>query len=69
MIAPLDVFAVHGSEPKWLGEAGTLAEAIELIRKTGVGSYFVYSQTTQHKNFYNVSSDGVVSLDAGEAMA
>ena len=59
MVAPLDIFAVNG-EPKWLGCAETLAQAIDLIRKTGSGSYFVFSQKTGHKHFYK-NTDGIVS--------
>ena len=60
MVAPLDVFAVKNGEPKWLGCAESLAQAIELLRNTGSGSYFVFSQQTGHKNFYEVSTEGVV---------
>jgi len=61
MVAPLDVFAVVNGEPKWLGCAETLANALELARKHGVGSYFVFSQKTEHKNFYEVTADGTVA--------
>jgi glucose dehydrogenase len=61
MVAPLDVFAVNNGEPKWLGCAESLAQATDLIRKTGAGSYFVFSQETGHKNFYELTTDGVVS--------
>jgi len=61
MVAPLDVFAVNNSEPNWLGCAETLALAIELIREAGFGTYFVFSQKTGHKNFYEVSAEGIVS--------
>ena len=65
MLAPLDVFSVkHGGEPLWLGSAETLAQAVELIRSSGSGSYMVFSQTTAHKNFYEVSATGVVSPGA-----
>jgi hypothetical protein len=64
MIAPLDVFAVHDSESKWLGCAQTLVEALELIRSAGPGEYFVFSQTTEHTAFYKVGLHGDVSLEA-----
>ena len=51
MVAPLDIFAVNNGESKWLGCAESIAQAIDLIRKTGSGSYFVFSQQTGHKSF------------------
>jgi hypothetical protein len=61
MIPPLDVFSVKlDREPEWLGAAETLGKAVELIRASGPGSYFVFSQQTGHKNFFNVSADGNV---------
>lgn len=61
MVASLDVFVVENGEPKWLSCAETLTEAIESIRKTGCGSYFIFAQQTEHKAFYEVSAEGVVS--------
>jgi hypothetical protein len=61
MVAPLDVFAVKNGEPNWLGCAESLPQAMELLRNTGSGSYLVFSQQTGHKNFYEVSTEGVVS--------
>ena len=61
MVAPLDIFAAKNGEPKWLGCAETLARATQLLRNAGAGSYFVFSQRTGQKNFYNVSVEGVVS--------
>lgn len=71
MLAPLDVFAVKRDESTWLGCTETLAQATELIRKAGVGSYFVYSQKTGHKTFYEVTTDGVSVRDntAGQMTA
>jgi hypothetical protein len=63
MIAPLDVFALRNGEPKWLDSTDTLDRALELIRLSGAGSYFVFSQTTQHKNFYVVSRQGEISQE------
>jgi len=60
MVAPLDVFAVNNGEPRWLGCAQSLAQAIDLLRESGSGSYFVFSQQTGHKNFYDVTVEGVV---------
>jgi hypothetical protein len=62
MAAPWDVFSVkQGQEPKWLGSTESLAEAVELIRGSGAGSYVVFSQQTGNKNFFEVSPAGVVS--------
>jgi hypothetical protein len=61
MVAPLDVFVVENGEPTWLCCAETLTEAIESIRKKGCGSYFILSQQTKHKTYYEVSAEGVVS--------
>jgi len=46
-----------------LGCAESLAQAIELLRNTGSGSYFVFSEETGHKNFYEVSTEGFVSRE------
>lgn len=62
MIAPLDVFVIGDSDSQWLGCAGTLLEALELIEKTGPGAYLVFSQTTRHKNLHEVTLEGDVSL-------
>ena len=62
MIAPLDVFAIDDSDSQWLGCAGTLLEALELIEKIGPGAYLVFSQTTRHKHLYEVTPRGNVSL-------
>jgi len=56
MVAPLDVFAVKNDEPKWLGCAETLSKALDLALQHGEGSYFVFSQQTGHKNFYEVTA-------------
>jgi hypothetical protein len=61
MVPPLDVFAAKDRELKWLGCAETLSKALELAVKNGAGSYFVFSQETGHKNFYEVSSEGTVT--------
>ena len=68
MVAPLDVFALKNGEPRWLGCAERLTQAIELLRKEGSGSYFIFSQQTGHKTLYKVSTNGVVSeVDASMA--
>jgi hypothetical protein len=61
MDARLDVFAVMYKEPKWLGCAETLEKALELMCEAGTGSYFVSSQNG-HKDFFEVSPNGVISL-------
>jgi hypothetical protein len=49
VVPPLDVFAViKNREPQCLGSAETMADAIELIRKAGSGSYCVFSERTGH---------------------
>jgi len=60
MIAPLDVFAVEDGDSLWLGCAETLSKALELPLLHGEGLYFVFSQSTGHKEFYRVNSDGTV---------
>ena len=62
MIAPLDVFVLRssGADQKWLGCTETLTQAFDLLRKNGAGTYFIFSQTTQHKNHYEVTSGGVI---------
>jgi hypothetical protein len=61
MVGPLDVFVVENGECTRLSSAGTLTQAIESIRKTGCGSYFIFSQKTENKTFYEVSAEGLVS--------
>ena len=61
MVAPLDIFAVNDGGPVWLGCAETLAKALELALKHGEGSYFVFSQRTGHRNFYEVTPAGTVA--------
>lgn len=62
MIDSFDVFSVQSIDPEWLGSAATLPRAIEMIRKSGTGAYFVFSQTTERANFYMMESDGELSL-------
>jgi len=66
MFAPLDVFAVRNQRAEWVGCAETLAKALELICKAGTGSYFVFSDETNHKDFFEVSANGVLSLVLNE---
>jgi len=54
MIPPLDVFAIEDGEHKWLACAETQAKALELIGNRGPGSYFVFSQETGNRIFYEV---------------
>ena len=61
MVASLDVFVVENGEPKWLSCADTITQAIESLRKKGCGLYFIFSQQTDRKTFYEVSAEGVVS--------
>ena len=54
MIPPLEVFAIENGEHKWLACAETQAKALELIGNCGPGSYFVFSQETGNRIFYEV---------------
>ena len=54
MIPPLDVFAIEDGEHKWLACAETQAKALELIGNRGPGSYFVFSQETGNRIFFEV---------------
>jgi hypothetical protein len=68
-LVPWDVFAANNSDaPNWLGCAETLAQAMQLLRKAGAGSYFVFSQQTGYKDHYEVNADGVVSQVGVRAM-
>jgi hypothetical protein len=64
MVAPLDVFAFQDAlqfiEPKWVDCAESVEQARELMRISGPGAYFVLSQETRRKSFYEVDSDGGV---------
>ena len=62
MIPPLDVFAIEDGEHKWLACAETQAKALELIGNRGPGSYFVFSQQTGNKTFYEVVANDIVAL-------
>jgi len=66
MFAPLDVFAVRNQRAEWVGCAETLAKALELMSKAGTGSYFVFSEETNHKDFFEISPNGVLSLVLNE---
>ena len=68
MVPSLDVFAANNGEPKWLGCTETLAQAIQLLRNAGSGSYFVFAQQNGHKDHFEVSRDGVVSQVAFSRM-
>jgi hypothetical protein len=60
MIPPLDVYSVRTDETSWLGPADSLEKALEIARQTGAGSYLIFSQTTGHKNFYEVDPNGTI---------
>lgn len=66
MVAPLDVFAIQNEKPQWLGSSETFEKALQLMRETGPGPYVIYSPETGHKNFYLMSSDGLVSPLPGQ---
>ena len=58
MVPSLDVFSIENSEPTWLGSAEDLPQALEIARKKGTGSYFVFSQRTGRKLMYQVDASG-----------
>jgi hypothetical protein len=62
MVSPLDVFAIANGGPTWLGCAETQAKALELVGSRGPGSYFVFSQQTGNKTFYEVVANDTVRL-------
>ena len=65
MIPPLDVFAIRKNEPVWLSAAETLVQALEIARKTGTGSYLVFSHQTGHKTMYVVDATGAARSAEG----
>jgi hypothetical protein len=66
VIVPFDIFSGgnHG-EALWLGSAETLAQAVKLMRDSGEGVYFVFSQKSSDKRFYKVAGDSRVSSIEG----
>ena len=64
MIPPLDVFSIRDQdhETRWLGTAKNLAQTFDMVRRNGAGSYFVFSQRTGHKNFYDLDPNGTIRL-------
>ena len=52
---------ISGVDPKWLGCTKSLAQAFDLVRKTGAaGKYVVFSQATQQTNHYEIDLDGMI---------
>lgn len=58
MIPPLDVFALKGNEPRWLGCAETMSQALDMARREGAGSYFVFSHQTGNRTLYQINANG-----------
>ena len=59
MIASLDVFKVgEDGSSVWLREAASLQEALAFIRARGEGHFFILSQTTGHRDYYDVTENG-----------
>jgi len=58
MIPPFDIFTVINGQPKWLGAAESLEEALLLATHKGEGLYLVFSQKTKNQQFYKITSDG-----------
>jgi hypothetical protein len=61
MIDSFDVFAVR-IDSEWLGCAETLPQALEMIRESGEGAYFVFSKATERNILYLLGPDGCLSL-------
>ena len=64
MISTLDVFAVQDEKPRWVGCAETLAKALDLAVQHGDGLYYIFSQQTGRKNFYEVTSGAISPSDS-----
>jgi hypothetical protein len=60
MIPQLDVFSTEYGEPVWRGCANTIERALEIARKRGSGSYFVFSHETGRKTVYTVDAIGTI---------
>jgi hypothetical protein len=60
MIPPLDVFSVKHNATRWLGAAENRAQAFDMVRRNGAGSYFLFSQRTGHKHFYELDPSGKI---------
>jgi hypothetical protein len=43
MIPPFDVFSTTNNGPVWIGAAESLVQALQIARKKGTGSHFVFS--------------------------
>ena len=57
MIPPLDVLSIRNNESTWLGPAETLIQALELMRQSGAGSYFIFPHQTGLKAMYQVDEN------------
>ena len=64
MIGPLNVLRVedvaHGKETVWVYSADSLAQALVLISKGGLGEYVIESKQTGNRRLYAVESGGEV---------
>ena len=60
MIPPFDVFSITNNGTLWESAAESLAQALEMARKKGAGSYLVFSQQTGHKMMYQVDATGAI---------
>jgi hypothetical protein len=67
MIPPLDVFSIKNDQPTWLGAAESLVQALEIAKRKGPGTYFVFSHQTGHKSMYTVDVAGFVKPIEPEA--
>jgi hypothetical protein len=60
MMPPLDVYSIRNNESTWLGPAKTLIQALEVMRQSGAGSYYIFFHQTGHQAKYQVDEHGSV---------
>jgi len=66
MIPPFDVFSTANNGPVWIGAAESLVQALQIARKKGTGSYFVFSLQTGCKTMYEVDATGAIRPAQGK---
>jgi hypothetical protein len=62
MLSGLDVFQFDGKGPLWIGFAESVAQALDIARRQGMGRYLVFSQQTGHKETFTVDLQGQAHL-------
>jgi len=64
---PLDVYLVSTKdENTFLFRTESLFDALEMIRRQGLGTYLVLSQRTRHKRYYEVKVSGELVFREGK---